>query len=154
MRLSRSVLALAGCLLLLAGCSSGTSDQVNVNADGSMQVETNDGTVVTGGMAVPADWASDVPVYADANVQYTAAVNPVDGKPGQALVFTSSDSAQLVVEFYRSALTDNGWTVDASMAGPAGTVMSGTKDNRTVSMLIAEVDGTTNVTIGIETHTN
>ena len=146
MRLSPSILALAGSLILLAGCSSGTSGQVDVQMD--------EGPVVTGGMAVPDDWASDVPVYAGADVQYTATVNPIDGRPGAAMVLTTSDSVQAVADFYKAELESNGWALEASVAGPMGTIIGGTKDNRSVSMLIAASEGMTSITIGVETHTD
>lgn len=152
MRLTPSLLALTGSLLLIAGCTP--SANVDVNTDGSMQVETDDGTVITGGMAVPDDWSSDVPVYANGDIQYTAAVNPIDGKPGQAMVLTTSDSAEMVADYYKTQLETNGWTLEAAITGPMGTIMGGTKGNRSISMLISQADGVTSVTIGVETHTD
>jgi hypothetical protein len=149
--------------LLLAGCFSPTENaieraieqetgqnaDVDIRADGSMKVETADGSMETGG-DVPSDWPSDAPAYPGATVSFSAKKNPTDGSAGTALSLVTDDTTAEVVDFYTNALKNNGWAVQGTMnAGPT-TIMAATKGTRNISIMIAAANDKTSITIGIE----
>lgn len=127
---------------------------VNVapNADGSATYSTGDGTVTVGGGSMPDNWPSDAPAnYAGASIQYSGSSNPQTGKAGSAIVYNVNASAQAVVDYYKSELAKNGWTVEATANTGAATVLSATKDTRTFGVYIVDAGGgSVSVTAGIE----
>lgn len=151
-----------GTVTLLAGCESsvenamereleeetGGDAEVDLNEDGGMRIESEEGTFTTGNK-MPEDWPSDVPVYAGAEVQYTATSNPVTGQAGTVLVLLSTDTQDEVVDFYKGALVGAGWVIEGSMKSGEMVVMGASKGNRQVSVMIAGVEGGTNITLGV-----
>lgn len=158
----KNILAAGAVSLLLVACNSGPENameraieneaggdaDVEMNADGTMHIETDEGTYNTGN-EIPADWPEDVPTYADAIVQYSASVDPVSGKPGSILVMMSTDSIEDVTEFYKNELAAQGWNLEGSMQGGGMTIMGGMKDERQVSVMIAGADGQTSITLAV-----
>jgi hypothetical protein len=101
------------------------------------------------GGELPDDWPSDVPVYADATMQYSASVDPSTGQPGAMAVLMTDDRAEDVAGFYRDSLADEGWTITASMESGGTTVIGATKDTRVLSLSFASSEGQTTITIGV-----
>ena len=147
MRLAQSTLSLLALTALFAGCGSGP--QVTIGTNGAMHVVTSEGTA-TMGQTVPSDWPSDVPVYGGATVTYSASVNPQTGKPGMAIVLTTTDAMATVATYYKTELASRGWAVQSALESAGNSIFSAVKDNRTVSLLIAGAEGQTTITIGIE----
>lgn len=159
--LLRTLLSL-GLATLLAACGRGGTEraieraieeetgenaEVDVRTDGSVKVETEDGTFQTGN-TLPADWPTDVPVYAGATVQYSASVTET-GQPGSAAVLMTTDSAAQVASYYKKALKENGWTVESTIEAQGTTIFSATKDDRVVSFMSASAQGATTITLGV-----
>jgi hypothetical protein len=163
MRTSRS-LVIVSSLFLIAGCSSVTGNvveraieketrgnaDVDMDANGAMHVETEDGSFDMGGNTLPADWPTDAPIYAGATIQYAASVNPTTGNPGSAAVLMTTDAPADVAAQYKDALEDAGWTITANGNAMGMMTMAAAKDDRTLSALIAGQAGQTSITIAIE----
>lgn len=125
---------------------TGGDADVDMKDDGSMHIESDEGTFDTG-TDVPENWPEDVTVYADATVQYSASVNPTTGDAGMVLVMTTTDSVSAVSEFYKDELASAGWNLEGTMQGGGMTIMGGSKDNRQVSVMVSEADGMTSITL-------
>ena len=134
--------------LLLSACgSSGTQVKVDGNA---VHVETSEGSATLGGNTLPADWPTDVAVYAGATITYAASVNPQSGKPGNALVLTTADSAEKVAAYYKDMLKTNSWTTTGMMESVGTSIITATKADRTLSLMVSTSGGVTGITIGVE----
>ncbi|MSR67833.1 hypothetical protein EXS65_03360 [Candidatus Peribacteria bacterium] len=142
-----SSLALLG---LLSAC--GSSNDVDVNLDGSMDNETEEGTAKIGAQDMPSDWPEDAPgAYPGSTVSYSASMDPETGKPDMAIVSTTADNTATVTTHYKTELAAKGWTVGTRMEGAGTSIFSATKDTRTMSLLITGTgQGQTTVTMAIE----
>jgi len=152
-------------LLLLAACggsspagnaaeqalldAAGEDAEVEVRDDGSIQITTEEGTFGTVN-EVPAGWPADVKVYEGAAVTYSAVADPTTGNAAFALVFTVSDDVETVAGFYNDQLAADGWAIASTFRMQGSVVFTAEKDTRTVSVSIADVDGTTTVTLGVQ----
>jgi hypothetical protein len=119
-----------------------------VDDSGNMKLTTHEGTFATG-QKLPADWPTDAPVYAGADVQYSASVNPTNGKPGKAVVLMTKDDTKAVESFYESELVKQGWTIAEDAHTPVGYVVSATKDTRILSLMVGGAEGRTTITLGV-----
>lgn len=128
--------------------STGDKADVDFDESGNMKLTTHEGTFATG-QQLPTDWPADAPVYAGADVQYSASVNPTNGKPGKAVVLMTSDDAATVKAFYAAELAKQGWESVEDIQTPAGYVLSAKKDTRAFSLLIAGAEGRTTITLGV-----
>lgn len=128
--------------------SNGTAD-VDMNADGTMKITTKDGEFQTGN-SIPEEWPKDIAVYAGASITYSAMTNPLDNKAGMALVLLTDDTAAEVKTFYETTLKANGWTITNTMQGGGTVIMTAEKDDRKLSLAIAESQDHTGITIGVE----
>lgn len=122
---------------------------VDMNDDGTMTITTKDGEFQTGN-SVPEEWPSDIAVYAGASITYSAKTNPLENKAGMALVLLTDDTAADVKTFYETTLKANGWRITNTMQGGGTVIMTAEKDDRKLSLAIAESDGQTGITIGVE----
>lgn len=144
------ILLLLGWLVTrgLGGVAGGS-----LNADGSTTYTNNDGSVTVGTSAsMPANWPSDAPAnYTGAAIVYSGTSNPQTGTSGSAVSYTVNASVQSVADYYKQQLTSAGWTIHGTTNVAGATVVSATKDTRTVGAYIAETgDGNVSVTVGIE----
>ena len=158
-------LCLISGLILLAACTkagreaaienaiekeSGGNADVNINNDGSMHIETSEGTYDAGSNRLPADWPTDVTAYAGATIQYSGSTNPATGKAGAAAVLMTADKPEKVVEFYKADLRAKGWTIATTMQGQGTNILGATKGNRALSIMVAgSPDDQTSITIGV-----
>ncbi len=140
-----------GVLGLLSACG-GNGNDVDVNLDGSMDVETEEGTAKIGTQDMPNNWPEDAPgAYPGSTVSYSASMDPESGKPDMAIVSTTTDAAATVAAHYKTALAEKGWAVGTTMEGAGTSIFSATKDTRTMSLLITGTgQGQTTVTMAIE----
>ena len=160
-----SLLSLVFSLTLLSACGqkaveramerqikqdTGSSANVDLKADGSMHVQTKDGTYNAGNNQLPADWPTDAPVYAGATIQFSGSANPTTGKPGAAAVLVTSDAAADVTTFYKAELKKQGWMITSTMENQGTTILGATKGTRALSLMVGTVDGgQTSITIGV-----
>ena len=98
---------------------------------------------------MPGDWPEDVKAYAGATVTYSASVNAQTGEPGMAVVLMSTDDVATVAAHYNKELAAAGWTMGESMEASGTSILSGTKDDRVVSLMITGAEGQTAITIAI-----
>ena len=136
----------------MRGGSSITGVDVDRSVDGSTTYTNDEGTVSVGTSAsMPENWPSDAPQnFAGASIVYSGTSNPQTGQSGSAGSYTVRASASSVADYYKQQLASAGWTVQgtANMAG--ATVVSATKDTRTIGVYITDTgDGNVTVVAGI-----
>jgi hypothetical protein len=124
---------LAACLVanLLAAChgSGGPADET-VPPAGGEPAEEPEATLPTG-------FPADVPVYPGARPTGSLAAT---GK-GMVVTFQSADPPQKVLSFYRTQFVEQGWSIsgEASILGQGA--LSGTKGDRTASVVVVGATG-------------
>lgn len=153
---------LVGLLGLAIGCgrsesttiSDGNSSTTVTTSDSGAEVTIKDdkgGTIrVTGGdqaIALPDNFPKDVPIYEGA-VTFTAVV----AGDTMTVAWKSKDPPSKVGPFYKQQLKSNGWSSDTAIDTPDGTVVSGTKENRTLTASIGREDSGSIISISIETR--
>ena len=130
---------------------SATGVDVDYNGNGSATYSTSEGTATIGANSLPESWPKDAPKYPGATIQFSASSNPETGKPGAAVVFQTSDSAEKVTDFYKRELASNGWTIEGTATFGVATTIAANKGDRQIGIQIADAgNGTTQVTVGIE----
>ena len=152
--MSRTCIATATTSLVLLGLLSGcggATNNVNVQSDGTVNVNTSEGTAKIGAQSMPENWPSDIPAYPGATVSYSTAVNPQNGKPGMAVALMTKDDAKTVTEYYKKELAGNGWTVDSVLGGAGTSIFSARKAGSMASFLIQGDKDQTTITMAIET---
>lgn len=152
----------AAALVLLAGCGWGAENvienqierqmggdaEVEID-DGTMHIATSEGQVDVGG-GLPKNWPKDVPLYPDATVQFSGTNTPTDGTQELAVILQATAAPATVADYYAKALVEQGWTVESSMnAGPTSAVVA-KKDDRTVSVGVTGAEGSTMITLGVQ----
>ncbi len=70
-------------------------------------------TVTVGTQKLPEDFPKDFPVYSDAKVAGSVS-GMQESNSGFLVTFTTSDSIEKVISFYKNALAANGYTTSAS----------------------------------------
>lgn len=164
-RKTAQVLSIVSTLLLLSACGqkiveraierqieqeTGGRADVDMQGDGAIKVETEEGTFNAGSNSLPDDWPEDAPIYAGSKVQFSGAANPATGKPGAAAVLITTSPASDVLSFYKVELKDKGWTITTTMESQGTTIIGATKGARTLSLMIGPSDaGKTSITIGV-----
>ncbi|MFC1686991.1 hypothetical protein ACFL0L_00220 [Patescibacteria group bacterium] len=147
-----------GVVLVLSGCTKtvenkvedsiedSTGGQADVDLDdGSIRVETDDGTFEAGDdVSLPSGFPSDVHVY-DGTI--TAA--STTGDDFFVVSVQTSDSPSTVKNKYETELADDGWEVTSTLTLPTGITLGAEKGNRYVTVSAGEEDGDTFVTIGV-----
>lgn len=130
---------------------TGGDANVDIKADGSMDVKTKEGTATIGSNKVPDGWPKEIAVYPGATISYSAAVNPDTGKPGMAIVMMSTDDVTTVAAYYKKEAAAAGWTLGQSMETAGTTILTATKGGMTASFMITGVENQTSIAIGVET---
>lgn len=129
---------------------SGVGVDVNKGFGGSTTYSNDQGQVTVGGNKLPDNWPSDAPKYPNANIQYSGSSNPRTGEKGAAVVFMTSDKIQSVIDFYKKELASKGWKVEQAVTMGASTILSSTKDTRTLGVYIVDAgNGQVSVTVSI-----
>ncbi|MDD5068402.1 MAG: hypothetical protein PHS53_02525 [Candidatus Pacebacteria bacterium] len=122
----------------------------NISGDGtSGTITTKDGSVSYGTNSLPTDWPTDVPVYTNGTIQYSASSNQ-SGQTGKAVVILSPDSVATVKSYYTSALPQNGWTIKGTQEANGATVIVAEKSGRNLSLSIVGSSEGTQITLGTD----
>ena len=132
------ILLVVGWLLMKGVGRSITGVDVDRNINGSTTYSNDEGSVTVGGNKMPDDWPGDAPKYGNASIQYSGSSNPQTGEAGLTVSFTTSDSAETVVNFYKKELTLNGWTVEQTATMGASAILAAKKDTRTFAVYIID----------------
>lgn len=126
-----------------------TGGQANVDiVNGTMKVQTSEGSFEMGGNTLPKDWPSDAPAYPGASIQYSASGLQAEGN-GQGVMMTTSDSLQTVMDFYTAQMKENGWKVEGSMNAGGTSTIAGSKGDRVFTVVASGVNGQTSVTLAL-----
>jgi hypothetical protein len=107
----------------LDGSTTYSNDQVSVTAGG----ENN---------TWPANWPSDVPAYTNAKILTAVSSDQIAAAAVISVNFSTTDTAQTVVDFYKTKLAANGWKVNPAVEASTFTVLSAAKDKRNVSVTV------------------
>ncbi len=123
---------------------------VDNNMDGSVTYKKDGSEITIGTNKLPDNWPSDAPKYPNAKIQYSGTSNPQTGAEGSALVFTTTDKVQAVLDFYKKELASNGWKIDQTSNMAGASVISATKESWTFGAYIVDSgEGQVSVTVGI-----
>lgn len=129
---------------------------INVNEGGnSIQVTGENGETVNIGTgksaSIPDTWPKSIPIMSGARIGYTAEAQSENDSTGHSIMFEVDSSAADVTNYYKDALSKNGWNIDGTMSTGDGSVISATNENdEGVAVYIAETDGVTSVSISTE----
>lgn len=119
----------------------GYNGEVSRKLDGSTTYKSDYGTVTTGTNKLPNNWPSDAPKYGNATISQSASTDAM-GTVGSQVSFTTSDSTQTILDFYKKELTASGWAslspgkpITGTQMGAITTLMA-KKDNRNFTIMI------------------
>ena len=155
--------SLALLLLAGAGCSGSVRDKVAEKAierssggkaqvdlgEGSMKVKTKDGTAEWGSNKLPADWATDAPIYPGASIQFSGSSNPTTGQPGAVAILETKDSNTQVLEYYKKELAAQGWKIVANFETGTSATIAASKGDRNIGITSATSEGKTVITVAV-----
>lgn len=123
---------------------------VDRNMDGSVTYSNEEGSVNMGGNKLPENWPSDAPKYPNASIQYSGSSNPQTGEAGAMVAFTTSDSPEVVADFYTKELKAQGWVLEQTATIGGSTILAAKKDTRTFGVSITDGGkGGVSVTVGV-----
>lgn len=77
---------------------------VTEKIDGSTTVKNDNITATYGSNKLPDNWPSDAPIYPNSTIIFSSTINST-----VQLMFSTSDSNQAVINFYKEKLTASGW---------------------------------------------
>lgn len=147
------ILVGVGWFFMKGGVGVPTGIDVDRNMDGSATYSSNDGSVTVGAKSYPDNWPGDAPKYSNGQIQYSVSSNQQTGQNGSMITLTTSDSAQKVVDFYKSELGANGWKIEQTANVGTMTVISATKGTMEFSVQVLNTDNKqTTITIAISTN--
>ncbi len=113
--------------------------KVDEKLNGDVTYTSEDGSITVGN-SLPKNWPKDVPNYPNAVIQYSGLVNEQDGENGVTVNFMTKDNAQSVATFYNKELQNAGWSLTQLSSMGEASVISGTKDNRSLGIFISRSD--------------
>jgi len=124
--------------------ASGQETKVDVSGE-TVTFRGDDGTVVvTGkGAELPDDFPSDVPVYRGVQIMHSA--SSAEGHFSVSMTTLAPRTG--VADYYKMVMPEEGWESQSTMNMPNATMLAYKKGNRAVSVMIAESDEGTVVTI-------
>lgn len=119
----------------------GYNAEVNKKLDGSTTYKSDYGTVTTNSNTLPKNWPSDVPVYTNGTISQSTSSDMM-GTNASQVTFTTSDSTQTILDFYKGGLASSGWVslypgkpITGTQMGTITTLMA-KKDSKTFSVMI------------------
>lgn len=143
----------------MAGCGTSTPNNQSPANNGGIDIKVGNTNVQiqaggsTAGLALPADFSTDVPIYSGANIK----ANLMTGKGEQAtgmLHMQVPAATEKVGEYYRAELKNQGWTesqyVVTQAEGKTGTLIGAKKGSRILVVQVsADKEGSTIVNLTI-----
>lgn len=131
---------------MIENATGGKAD-LDLNKDG-VSVKTEDGSYSTS-TTLPTDWPKDVSVYPGATLKYSGTNNLENRGSEFGAVFTTKDSGQLVYDYYKKELPQQGWTESNSQQTEGVMVITAAKGDRTFSMATSIFEGSTLITLSV-----
>lgn len=125
----------------------GYNAEVTKKLDGSTTYKSDYGTATVGSNKWPDNWPTDVPKYSNSTITTAGTTNAQAGLEAFNVVFTTSDSSQTVLDFYKSGLTSSGWASLYPGQGITGTQvganisLSVKKEKRSFNLVITDLGG-------------
>ena len=136
----------------------GYNAEYKKNMDGSVTVKSDYGTTTVNSNKWPDTWPSDVPVYTNGTVTNSGSTSAQAGVEGSEVMFTTGDSTQSVLDFYKGGLTASGWAsmypgkAISGMQMGANITLAAKKDKRSVTVMITDLgNGQSRVTVIVAT---
>ncbi|MFH1536956.1 MAG: hypothetical protein ABID45_03150 [Patescibacteria group bacterium] len=122
--------------------------------DGTISINSEEGSVSIGGTEIPDDFPSDVPVYANAEVVWTSFSS---GDETYWIDFESTDDYTEIKAYYDAEIESNGWEVYDSSTytsdGQETTLYSADRDNRTLIVTLSHSESENKTMISVSTTT-
>ena len=131
---------------MIESATGGKAD-VDINSD-SVTVKTDEGSFSTAA-SLPDGFPSDVPVYPGSAITYSGTNNQQTGDTEYVVVLSTTDSYQKVGDYYTAQLASQGCDITSTQSIAGTTVISASKDTRTLSMSTATADDGTTITLGV-----
>ncbi len=130
--------------------SSGDNADVDVDLSGNTTITTENGTVTIGGNgSVPDSWPSDIDLPRGIKITTSGSANPQTGEVGSYMTYTTDDSIQEVLDYYKAELTAEGWENESTAAVGTTVAVGAKKGDRTFGMYAVNSNGMTMVTVGV-----
>jgi hypothetical protein len=157
----KRILGCAAVVVCVAcGCGKRTTtvtgpDGVKVTVDksgGKVEIKGQgaDGTIATfseSGVTLPDDFPKDLPLYPGAVPTLHTTV-----KNNRSVMLKTTDAADKVAAFYKEKLKAEGWKIEAEFAIGDTASLSGTKDRRTLAVVVAHDGKGAQITLGLTTN--
>lgn len=110
----------------------------------SMPYGVNVDKNTVGAQSYPDNWPSDAPKYTNGQVQYSISSNREtdanDPVEVSMVILMTSDTPQIVSDFYKKEFPANGWKIEQITTIPKMTVLSAKKGTLTFRVQIASGD--------------
>lgn len=129
---------------------SAGDNNVNVDVDGKTVTMTGDDgqTFEVGKDRLPSGFPSEVPVYAGTTVTSSTSNGKTGAEGGWTTTLSTSDSVAAVTDYYKTALSTNGWDTTYTYTIDQTSAYTASLDTLSVTVSIAPADdGTSNTVI-------
>lgn len=124
--------------------AEGRDVDVKINSE-TVQFSSKDGEMSFGeGTKLPDTWPADVPVYSD--LKLLTALSTEDGFSIQG---TASDPRDKIAAYYKEQAAKNGWAENSTLTQPDMVMLTYTKDERDLAIMISAQGAETAVSISI-----
>lgn len=158
----RTLLSLSAAALALSGCGqaaieerteqaiereTGGQADVDLRGDGSMRIDTKDGTVEIGRQALPSDWPTEIGTYPGSTIVTTANVTSDKGRPASMITATTGDSAAKIATYFKDRLAADGWEINAEAVMGAMTIIGATKADQEFGMQIVTAENQSTISL-------
>ena len=122
--------------------------------DGSITIDSEEGSVSIGGTEIPEDFPSDVPVYSNADVVWTSFSSADET---YWIDFESTDDYTEIKAYYDEEIEKDGWelydTSTYTSDGQETTLYSADRDNRTLIVTLSHSESEDKTMISVSTTT-
>lgn len=142
---------------LLTACGSheksatlGGATYTSDDSAGTASIATEKGTLRTaeGKAAAAVVLPSFAPRYPGATVEGVIESDS-EGRKTKMVTLSTQDPVAKVADFYKAALTKEGWQLPRSMLMPDGALIAGEKGGKQVSLAISLQDGKTGIVLSV-----
>ncbi|MEY3019243.1 MAG: hypothetical protein RLZZ272_227 [Actinomycetota bacterium] len=129
---------------------TGGSVDIDTDGDGSVTIETEDGTASFGTGEVPAAIASEFDLPGGLEVLTTSEVS-ADGATTSYLIATTDDDPQGILDDLQESAESGGWSIDSTFTIDATAGFSASRGDAEVAQVTVSADGsTTTVSITLQ----